>query len=164
MQNRAIHTRIIQIQRLQRAEGKCQIFAVNCPFKGQQSSHIWRPQYSHTAVHNVRSHTHKLSDFVPNFFTATLFRFLLGVPKSSEAFSHLSSLLREQVETRDLAPHSVCLHRLGNTYKYQAGNRMNALLWYKHLSAACQSNRQQVWNDTPTHTHMCTGLIVIYIL
>uniref|UniRef100_A0A669DAK6 Ral GEF with PH domain and SH3 binding motif 2 n=2 Tax=Oreochromis TaxID=8139 RepID=A0A669DAK6_ORENI len=32
----------------------------------------------------------------------------------------------------------------GNTYKYQAGNRMNALLWYKHLSAACQSNRQQV--------------------
>ncbi|XP_007550617.1 ras-specific guanine nucleotide-releasing factor RalGPS2 isoform X2 [Poecilia formosa] len=32
----------------------------------------------------------------------------------------------------------------GNTYKYQAGNRMNALLWFKHLSAACQSNRQQV--------------------
>ncbi|KAM9796883.1 ras-specific guanine nucleotide-releasing factor RalGPS2 isoform 2-T2 [Syngnathus typhle] len=31
----------------------------------------------------------------------------------------------------------------GNTYKYQAGNRMNALLWFKHLSAACQSNRQQ---------------------
>ncbi|GLD46297.1 ras-specific guanine nucleotide-releasing factor RalGPS2 isoform X1 [Lates japonicus] len=31
-----------------------------------------------------------------------------------------------------------------NTYKYQAGNRMNALLWFKHLSAACQSNRQQV--------------------
>ncbi|XP_054646468.1 ras-specific guanine nucleotide-releasing factor RalGPS2 isoform X3 [Dunckerocampus dactyliophorus] len=32
----------------------------------------------------------------------------------------------------------------GNTYKYQAGSRMNALLWFKHLSAACQSNRQQV--------------------
>uniref|UniRef100_A0AAQ4S2I6 Ral GEF with PH domain and SH3 binding motif 2 n=1 Tax=Gasterosteus aculeatus aculeatus TaxID=481459 RepID=A0AAQ4S2I6_GASAC len=32
----------------------------------------------------------------------------------------------------------------GNTYKYQAGNRMNALLWFKHLSAACQSNTQQV--------------------
>uniref|UniRef100_A0A671V611 Ral GEF with PH domain and SH3 binding motif 2 n=1 Tax=Sparus aurata TaxID=8175 RepID=A0A671V611_SPAAU len=32
----------------------------------------------------------------------------------------------------------------GNTYKFQAGNRMNALLWFKHLSAACQSNRQQV--------------------
>ncbi|XP_067370715.1 ras-specific guanine nucleotide-releasing factor RalGPS2 isoform X5 [Channa argus] len=32
----------------------------------------------------------------------------------------------------------------GNTYKYQAGNRVNALLWFKHLSAACQSNRQQV--------------------
>ncbi|XP_034737046.1 ras-specific guanine nucleotide-releasing factor RalGPS2 isoform X2 [Etheostoma cragini] len=32
----------------------------------------------------------------------------------------------------------------GNTYKYQTGNRMNALLWFKHLSAACQSNRQQV--------------------
>ncbi|XP_056271494.1 ras-specific guanine nucleotide-releasing factor RalGPS2 isoform X2 [Pseudoliparis swirei] len=32
----------------------------------------------------------------------------------------------------------------GNTYKYQAGNRMNAMLWFKHLSAACQSNRQQV--------------------
>ncbi|XP_041790570.1 ras-specific guanine nucleotide-releasing factor RalGPS2 isoform X2 [Chelmon rostratus] len=32
----------------------------------------------------------------------------------------------------------------GNTYKYQAGNRMNALLWFKHLSVACQSNRQQV--------------------
>ncbi|XP_071010371.1 ras-specific guanine nucleotide-releasing factor RalGPS2 isoform X3 [Oncorhynchus clarkii lewisi] len=31
----------------------------------------------------------------------------------------------------------------GNTYKYQAGNKMNALLWFKHLSAACQSNRQQ---------------------
>ncbi|XP_029938514.1 ras-specific guanine nucleotide-releasing factor RalGPS2 isoform X2 [Salarias fasciatus] len=32
----------------------------------------------------------------------------------------------------------------GNTYKYQAGNRGNAQLWFKHLSAACQSNRQQV--------------------
>ncbi|XP_068174766.1 ras-specific guanine nucleotide-releasing factor RalGPS2 isoform X3 [Antennarius striatus] len=32
----------------------------------------------------------------------------------------------------------------GNTYKYQAGNRANALLWFKHLSAACQSNKQQV--------------------
>ncbi|XP_029110503.1 ras-specific guanine nucleotide-releasing factor RalGPS2 isoform X3 [Scleropages formosus] len=32
----------------------------------------------------------------------------------------------------------------GNSYKFQAGNRTNALLWFKHLSAACQSNRQQV--------------------
>ncbi|XP_044530828.1 ras-specific guanine nucleotide-releasing factor RalGPS2 [Gracilinanus agilis] len=32
----------------------------------------------------------------------------------------------------------------GNSYKFQAGNRMNAMLWFKHLSAACQSNRQQV--------------------
>uniref|UniRef100_A0A8C1SJC2 Ral GEF with PH domain and SH3 binding motif 2 n=1 Tax=Cyprinus carpio TaxID=7962 RepID=A0A8C1SJC2_CYPCA len=31
-------------------------------------------------------------------------------------------------------------------YQYMiiSGNRMNALLWFKHLSAACQSNRQQV--------------------
>lgn len=33
---------------------------------------------------------------------------------------------------------------LGNSYKFQAGNRMNAMLWFKHLSAACQSNKQQV--------------------
>ncbi|XP_021538479.1 ras-specific guanine nucleotide-releasing factor RalGPS2 isoform X1 [Mirounga angustirostris] len=32
----------------------------------------------------------------------------------------------------------------GNSYKFQAGNRMNAMLWFKHLSAACQSNKQQV--------------------
>ncbi|XP_062311331.1 ras-specific guanine nucleotide-releasing factor RalGPS2-like isoform X3 [Osmerus eperlanus] len=32
----------------------------------------------------------------------------------------------------------------GNSYKYQAGNKANAQLWFKHLSAACQSNRQQV--------------------
>ncbi|XP_074952968.1 ras-specific guanine nucleotide-releasing factor RalGPS2 isoform X3 [Phalacrocorax aristotelis] len=32
----------------------------------------------------------------------------------------------------------------GNSYKFQAGNKMNAMLWFKHLSAACQSNRQQV--------------------
>ncbi|KAE8610406.1 hypothetical protein XENTR_v10012110 [Xenopus tropicalis] len=32
----------------------------------------------------------------------------------------------------------------GNSYKFQAGSRMNAMLWFKHLSAACQSNRQQV--------------------
>ncbi|XP_043941161.1 ras-specific guanine nucleotide-releasing factor RalGPS2 [Protopterus annectens] len=31
----------------------------------------------------------------------------------------------------------------GNSYKFQAGNRVNAMLWFKHLSAACQSNRQQ---------------------
>ncbi|KAG8517162.1 Ras-specific guanine nucleotide-releasing factor RalGPS2, partial [Galemys pyrenaicus] len=30
----------------------------------------------------------------------------------------------------------------GNSYKFQAGNRMNAMLWFKHLSAACQSNKQ----------------------
>lgn len=33
---------------------------------------------------------------------------------------------------------------LGNSYKFQAGSRMNAMLWFKHLSAACQSDRQQV--------------------
>ncbi|XP_068098656.1 ras-specific guanine nucleotide-releasing factor RalGPS2 isoform X2 [Hyperolius riggenbachi] len=32
----------------------------------------------------------------------------------------------------------------GNSYKFHAGNRGNAMLWFKHLSAACQSNRQQV--------------------
>uniref|UniRef100_A0A8C5D366 Ral GEF with PH domain and SH3 binding motif 2 n=1 Tax=Gadus morhua TaxID=8049 RepID=A0A8C5D366_GADMO len=32
----------------------------------------------------------------------------------------------------------------GNTYKYQAGTRTNALMWFKYLSTACQSNRQQV--------------------
>ncbi|CAK6433381.1 unnamed protein product [Pipistrellus nathusii] len=32
----------------------------------------------------------------------------------------------------------------GNSYKFQAGNRMHAMLWFKHLSAACQSNKQQV--------------------
>ncbi|KAM8931125.1 ras-specific guanine nucleotide-releasing factor RalGPS2 isoform 3-T3 [Pelodytes ibericus] len=32
----------------------------------------------------------------------------------------------------------------GNSYKFQTGNRANAMLWFKHLSAACQSNRQQV--------------------
>ncbi|RMC08223.1 hypothetical protein DUI87_14464 [Hirundo rustica rustica] len=32
----------------------------------------------------------------------------------------------------------------GNSYKFQAGNRMNANTWFKHLSAACQSNRQQI--------------------
>lgn len=32
----------------------------------------------------------------------------------------------------------------GNSYKFQAGNRLNAMLWFKHLNAACQSNRQQV--------------------
>lgn len=32
----------------------------------------------------------------------------------------------------------------GNSYKFQAGNRGNAMLWFKHLSSACQSNRQQV--------------------
>ncbi|KAG9483057.1 hypothetical protein GDO78_009154 [Eleutherodactylus coqui] len=32
----------------------------------------------------------------------------------------------------------------GNSYKFQAGNRVNAMLWFKHLSGACQSNRQQV--------------------
>ncbi|XP_062919792.1 ras-specific guanine nucleotide-releasing factor RalGPS2 isoform X2 [Mobula hypostoma] len=32
----------------------------------------------------------------------------------------------------------------GNSYKFQAGNRENAMLWFKHLSSACQSNRQQV--------------------
>ncbi|KAH0618258.1 hypothetical protein JD844_017289 [Phrynosoma platyrhinos] len=35
----------------------------------------------------------------------------------------------------------------GNSYKFQAGNRMNAMLWFKHLSAACQSNRQQHLNQ-----------------
>ncbi|KAB0345776.1 hypothetical protein FD754_022702, partial [Muntiacus muntjak] len=34
----------------------------------------------------------------------------------------------------------------GNSYKFQAGSRMNAMLWFKHLSAACQSNKQQVKN------------------
>uniref|UniRef100_A0A8C9Y5D1 Ral GEF with PH domain and SH3 binding motif 2 n=1 Tax=Sander lucioperca TaxID=283035 RepID=A0A8C9Y5D1_SANLU len=50
----------------------------------------------------------------------------------------------------------------GNTYKYQAGNRMNALLWFKHLSAACQSNRQQVWRFENTFllTRFLLGLFI----
>lgn len=39
---------------------------------------------------------------------------------------------------------SLFLIILGNSYKFQAGNRMNAMLWFKHLTAACQSNKQQV--------------------
>uniref|UniRef100_A0A8C4DGQ4 Ral GEF with PH domain and SH3 binding motif 2 n=1 Tax=Dicentrarchus labrax TaxID=13489 RepID=A0A8C4DGQ4_DICLA len=54
----------------------------------------------------------------------------------------------------------------GNTYKYQAGNRMNALLWFKHLSAACQSNRQQVRSHINTYllTHTPALFTVPYIL
>lgn len=58
----------------------------------------------------------------------------------------------------DLACHAVCLCCLGNTYKFQAGNRMNALLWFKHLSAACQSNRQQVWKHVNTHGSLFLAL------
>uniref|UniRef100_A0A8C5CMZ1 Ral GEF with PH domain and SH3 binding motif 2 n=1 Tax=Gadus morhua TaxID=8049 RepID=A0A8C5CMZ1_GADMO len=42
----------------------------------------------------------------------------------------------------------------GNTYKYQAGTRTNALMWFKYLSTACQSNRQQV--GVKTRKHACT--------
>lgn len=41
---------------------------------------------------------------------------------------------------------------LGNSYKFQAGSRMNAMLWFKHLSAACQSNKQQVSSPPPPQT------------
>lgn len=72
-------------------------------------------------------------------------------------FKTLSLVVGMQTGLRDVLFGFWCL---GNTYKYQAGNRMNALLWFKHLSAACQSNRQQVWsciNSLPfaPHTHCC---------
>ncbi|TNN60577.1 Ras-specific guanine nucleotide-releasing factor RalGPS1 [Liparis tanakae] len=50
----------------------------------------------------------------------------------------------------------------GNTYKYQAGNRMNALLWFKHLSAACQSNRQQVASWTKFWVALCETQLYYY--
>uniref|UniRef100_A0AAR2JL08 Ral GEF with PH domain and SH3 binding motif 2 n=1 Tax=Pygocentrus nattereri TaxID=42514 RepID=A0AAR2JL08_PYGNA len=48
----------------------------------------------------------------------------------------------------------------GNSYKFQAGNRMNALLWFKHLSAACQSNRQQV-SCNLSFRQSCTSLFLL---
>uniref|UniRef100_A0A673YNV1 Ral GEF with PH domain and SH3 binding motif 2 n=1 Tax=Salmo trutta TaxID=8032 RepID=A0A673YNV1_SALTR len=88
-------------------------------------------------------------------------------PKSflNVAPSHLSRFLSISLQFKSSSSKSVCVVGLmaimsddpehpnvflltdsehGNTYKYQAGNKMNALLWFKHLSAACQSNRQQV--------------------
>lgn len=44
---------------------------------------------------------------------------------------------------------SLFLITSGNSYKFQAGSRMNAMLWFKHLSAACQSNKQQVSVSLP---------------
>ncbi|XP_067828891.1 ras-specific guanine nucleotide-releasing factor RalGPS1-like [Heptranchias perlo] len=32
----------------------------------------------------------------------------------------------------------------GNSYKFHAESRLNALLWFKHLSRACKSNRKQL--------------------
>lgn len=70
-------------------------------------------------------------------------------------FKTLSAVFGIQTGLRDVLSGFCCL---GNTYKYQAGNRVNALLWFKHLSAACQSNRQQVRRCTSLlpfaqHTH-----------
>lgn len=52
-------------------------------------------------------------------------------------------------------PEHCSFYPTGNSYKFQAGNRVNAMLWFKHLSAACQSNRQQVrgwgWGCTPLY-------------
>ncbi|XP_043555910.1 ras-specific guanine nucleotide-releasing factor RalGPS2 isoform X4 [Chiloscyllium plagiosum] len=46
----------------------------------------------------------------------------------------------------------------GNSYKFQAGNRGNAMLWFKHLSSACQSNRQQYSNHWEnTSPERCNG-------
>lgn len=81
---------------------------------------------------------------------------LLWIYRADQSQVRLLAIFPACWESRwlqDLAPHAVCFHCLGNTYKYQAGNRMNALLWYKHLSAACQSNRQQVWRHEYAHTH-----------
>lgn len=92
--------------------------------------------------------------------------FLLTDSERGETHTHththtlthtLSFVVGMQRGLRDVLSGFCCL---GNTYKYQAGNRMNALLWFKHLSAACQSNRQQVWSCISTlpfaqHTHCC---------
>ncbi|CAH6789336.1 Ralgps2 [Phodopus roborovskii] len=51
----------------------------------------------------------------------------------------------------------------GNSYKFQAGSRMNAMLWFKHLSAACQSNRQQVSDSPPLFLQTCNFYILIYV-
>lgn len=113
-------------------------------------SHIW---HSSCSCYYTQTHTHHqtLSQTVSHWLC-----FYSNVwAKVKWGFGHLSRVSREQVETRGLAPHAVCLCCLGNTYKYQAGNRMNALLWFKHLSAACQSNRQQVGSHTHTHTGHC---------
>lgn len=108
--------------------------------------------------------THTYTHLCPRTFLHDCF-YLTGLAKLKQGFSHLSSVLGKQMGTRDLASHTVSLRCLGNTYKYQAGNRMNALLWFKHLSAACQSNRQQVWSRIKTHTHAHTQThTVSYIL
>ncbi|XP_051898129.1 ras-specific guanine nucleotide-releasing factor RalGPS2-like [Pristis pectinata] len=49
-------------------------------------------------------------------------------------------------------PESVDMFQLmdpehGNSYKFQADSRMNAMLWFKHLSRACKSN----WRQLPTN-------------
>ncbi|XP_059846889.1 ras-specific guanine nucleotide-releasing factor RalGPS2-like [Hypanus sabinus] len=38
-------------------------------------------------------------------------------------------------------------HEHGNSYKFLAGSRMNAMLWFKHLSRACKTN----WRQLPTN-------------
>ncbi|XP_055520177.1 ras-specific guanine nucleotide-releasing factor RalGPS1-like [Leucoraja erinacea] len=35
----------------------------------------------------------------------------------------------------------------GNSYKFQAGSKMNAMLWFKHMSRACKIN----WRQLPTN-------------
>ncbi|KAL1022519.1 hypothetical protein UPYG_G00028770 [Umbra pygmaea] len=54
----------------------------------------------------------------------------------------LMAIMPEDPEHRDVFLLTDSEH--GNSYKYQAGTMSNAELWFKHLSAACQSNRQQV--------------------
>uniref|UniRef100_A0A3P8XRR4 Ral GEF with PH domain and SH3 binding motif 2 n=1 Tax=Esox lucius TaxID=8010 RepID=A0A3P8XRR4_ESOLU len=54
----------------------------------------------------------------------------------------LMAIMPEDPEHRDVFLLTDSEH--GNSYKFQAGSMSNAELWFKHLSAACQSNRQQV--------------------
>uniref|UniRef100_A0AAZ3PEE1 Ras-GEF domain-containing protein n=1 Tax=Oncorhynchus tshawytscha TaxID=74940 RepID=A0AAZ3PEE1_ONCTS len=69
----------------------------------------------------------------------------MGMGESSSVTVHDWTYWAEsQFSATGTSCDGVSLCFLGNTYKYQAGNKMNALLWFKHLSAACQSNRQQV--------------------
>ena len=117
------------------------------------TSHPTNQLPTHSQTH---THKHTQSDIVLNCDFVYIVR---GGPKSSEASAMFPEFCKNRWKP-DLAAHVICLYCLGNTYKYQAGNRMNALLWFKHLSGACQSNRQQVCGHI-AHTHTRIHCLVL---